>query len=118
MSIQAIASPTFQPAMRIITAITQSNPAAVTTSFDHDYITGEIVRIYVPDTFGMRQIDKLTGEITVTATNTFTIDINTTTFDAFSVPSGNVQYAQVVPIGERNDLLTAATDNVLPSGAR
>ncbi len=118
MAVQAIASPTFQPAMRVITAITQANPCTITTSFDHDYITGEIVRLYVPNTFGMIQVNKLQGEITVTASDTFTVDIDTTSFDAFAVPASNVQFAQVVPIGERNDLLSAATDNVLPSGTR
>ena len=32
--------PIFLPAMRIITDITRSNPAIVTTSFDNDYISG------------------------------------------------------------------------------
>lgn len=118
MAVVAVASPTFQPAMRIVTAITKANPAAVTTSFDHDYITGEIVRFYIPDTFGMRQMNGLSGTITVTASDTFTVDIDTTYFDTFAVPSSNVQYAQVLPIGEVNSQLTAATDNVLPSGNR
>ncbi len=114
----AIASPTFQPAMREITVITQANPATVTTAFDHDYITGEIVRLYIPVDHGMTQADQLVGEITVTAATTFTINIDTIGFDAFVVPGATVQCAQVVPIGEINSLLTAATDNVLPSGNR
>lgn len=113
MSIQALESPTFQPAMRIVTAITNANPAAVTTSFDHDYVTGTIVRLIIPDGFGMLQADGLFSDITVTGLDTFTIDIDTTKFDTFAVPGSNVQYAQVVPIGEISSTLAAAFTNVL-----
>jgi len=88
MAILANPSPIFQPALRIISAITKAQEAQVTTSFDHDYITGEIVRLLVPIDFGMWQINKLTGTITVTGSDTFTIDIDTTNFDTFSVPQG------------------------------
>lgn len=82
MAILAIASPTFQPAMRIISAITNASPATVTTTFDHDYVSGTVVRLHIPTGFGMYQANKLQGEITVTGTTTFTIDIDTTDFDA------------------------------------
>lgn len=112
----AVADPRYQPAMRIITDITRANPAVVTTSFDHDYLSGLIVRLYVPPGYAMRQADKMVGTITVTGTTTFSIDIDTSAFDTFSAPGGSpwyvYSYAQVVPIGERNDLLTQATRNV------
>lgn len=113
MAIDAIENPAFQPAMRIITAITQSFPALVTTSFAHQYFSDTIVRLYVPIEFGMRQANQLQGTITVTAPDQFTIDIDTTNFDPFVVPPNPQQRAQVVPIGEENDLLLAATQNVL-----
>lgn len=108
--------PTFQPARRTVIAITNANPAQVTTSFDHDYITGLIVRLVIPSLFGMTQIDGLTGEIVVNGTDTFLIDIDTTNFNAFSIPGtlpNNYQCPQVIPIGEDNALLTGATRNVL-----
>ena len=136
MSIQAIQNPPFQPAMRIITAITNDTQATVTTSFPHQYITGMIVRIRLPVPtarnqnnaviagFGMDQINQQQGEITVGSDPlTFTIDIDTTDYDAFVVPPDvqlpdgtftQLQYAQVVPVGEINAIVTAATRNVLP----
>lgn len=116
MPIYAIQSPVYQPAMRIITAITRAFPASVTTSFDHDYITGTIVRLDIPSGFGMTQADTRTGAIIVTGPTTFTIDIDTIFFDIFAVPASwpyNQQLAQVVPIGEINSILTASTVNVL-----
>jgi len=111
--VAAIESPTFQPALRIVTAITNSFPAAITTSFDHDYKAGLIVSFRVPKTFGMKRMNKLIGKITVTGTNTFTVDINTLLFNSFAVPAGNKQEAQVLPIAEISETLESATQNVL-----
>lgn len=116
MTILALTDPTYQPAMRIISAITNANPASVTTTFDHDYITGTIVRLVIPPGFGMQQADNVVGTITVTGATTFTVDVDTSTFDVFSIPVVfplSYQHATVVPIGEVNELLTAATENVL-----
>jgi len=118
-NIFAIQLPTYLPAMRIITAITQAIEAVVTTSFANDYVTGEIVRISVPfengrNTWGMGQIDGLTGTITVINTTQFSINIDTRAFDALVVPGAPInQRAYVVPIGEINSILSAATRNVL-----
>jgi len=113
-------SPTFQPAMRLITAITQADPVTITCTFDHDYVSGTVVRIYVPrsDVYGMSQIDKLTGPITVTGTDTFTMPIDGTRFDALvipaPIPAHTNSYPHVIPIGEINSILTASVRNVLP----
>lgn len=133
MSIEAVQYPTFQRAMRIITNITQGFPALVTTSFAHQYETGMSVRIIIPwnNTWitggvrvtGMTQINGQEGTITVVNPTQFTIDIDTTNYNQFALPPDIVlpdgtptqlQYAQVVPIGELNDMLTSATQNVLP----
>src|SRR5581483_2171142 len=115
-AIYAIQKPTYQPAMRIITAITNANPAVVTTSFAHNYVSLTIVRLDIPRGFGMQQANQLTGTIIVLSPTTFSISIDSTQFDAFAVPGGANQQAQVVPIGEDNSILTAATVNVLPYG--
>ncbi len=112
----AVASPTYQPAMREITAITQAEQPVITTSFDHNYLTGEVVRLYIPSDHGMTQANEATGQITVTGDQTFTVDIDTTLFDSFVVPGATLQVAQVVPIAGIS--IYTATDNVLPSGNR
>ncbi len=133
MSIQALQFPPFQKAMRVVTAITQDFPALVTTQFPHQYITGMIVRIDIPwDSAwiiagvmytGMPQINGQQGIITILNATQFYIDIDTSSYDPFvyppmtTLPNGdteNAQWAQVVPVGEVNELLLAATQNVLP----
>lgn len=124
MAISAIRFPTYQPAMRIITDITNSYPALVTTSFANDYITGEIVRIVMPYQdgyypWGMQQINNQKGTISVVNATQFYIDIDTTHYEPFVVPEEDVtdrfttQLPQVIPIGEVNSTLAAATRNVL-----
>jgi len=117
MSCYAVEDPTFQPAMRLISAITNANPAAVTTTFDHDYETGLIVRLVLPIAVGMGEAADKVGEITVTGTDTFTIDIDTRLFNAFSIPGSPAPYvnvcALVVPVGEDTDTLSSATRNTL-----
>ena len=111
-------NPIFQPAMRLISAITQANPAVVTTTFAHQYITGTIVRLDIPFSDGMQQANGLFGPITVLSSTTFSITIDSTNFDPFAIPMSPSPHvntcAQVVPIGEVNQILTAAVQNVLP----
>lgn len=119
----AVADPMFQRAMRNILSITQGNPALVTTTYDgivpgaHQYQTGLIARLHIPLGFGMQQANQLEGVVTYVNDEQFTIDIDTTSFDAFIVPAFNPGHfgtpACVVPMGEINDILSEATQNVL-----
>lgn len=120
----ALPFPSFQRAMRNILSITQDEKAVITTTLDgvnpgnHQYMTGLIVRLNVPSGFGMVQINELQSPITVLSPSTFSVEINTANFDAFVVPpfqpGNNGTPATVVPFGEINDILTEATQNVLP----
>lgn len=114
----AIANPKFQPALRIISAITQANPASVTTSIDHNYTDGQIIRLLVPKHNGMVEINGKTGTITITGDATFTITIDSTSFTAFTVPVSDPWYInmcpQTIPVGEIASTLAGATENVLP----
>jgi len=113
----AIQNPTFMPAVRDIVAITNAFPLQVTTSFAHSYLSGLIVRIKIPQYFGMEILNDVQGSILVTGSTTFTMNIDSTNFDPFVVPSpqpGSIYTpAQVVPIGEDSDILTQSFVNVL-----
>lgn len=109
--------PVFQPAMRLIANITRATSAEVTTTFEHNYQTGDIVRLVVPVGFGMIQANRLRGTIAVNSPTTFYIDIDTTYFEPFVIPPDPspsvITVAQVIPIGQVNSKLTQATRNVL-----
>lgn len=113
----AIQNAPYQPAMRVVTAITNESPALVTTSFPHSFYDTDIVRIIIPRGFGMQQINGLFAPITVASPTTFYIDIDTTSFDTFTDPAVD-QFAQCIPISENSNTVDGATFNALPSGQR
>jgi hypothetical protein len=119
--IQADPSPIFMPAWRDILSITNANPAVVTTTFPHGYITGCIARLYIPPGFGMQQANLLYAPIIVLSPTTFSIAINTSGFDAYVLaappgpppPTPTQLYGQVVPIGEQTDTFLSTFRNIL-----
>ena len=83
MSILVVSKPIFQRAMRVISSITNAFPAVVTTTTNHQYITGMVVRLNIPMGYGMQQANQQQGLITVLSNTTFSIDIDTTLMDPF-----------------------------------
>lgn len=116
-------NPFYYPTYHGIAAITNSFPTSVTTAVDHNYVSGTIVRIIIPNpysvmgqhfNFGMNQINGISSSITVTGNATFTLDsVDSTYFDPFNVPAGVGQSAQCLAIGEDNDTINAALRNIL-----
>lgn len=113
-------NPIFKPAMRLIAAISQSDPMVITTTFEHQYIDGIYVRLHVPPADGMTEAHRLTGYIVVTSLTTFTLPYNSSYFTPFSIPVLPNPHedicAQVIPVGEENAILLAAVQNTLPFG--
>ena len=97
------------PSTLLITNITQSSPMVVTVDVGNSstetntYIVGMAVRLFVPWDYGMWQANNLVGTILEIDGLDFTIDLTSTYFDVFSVPSGNVAApATLCPNGSRN----------------
>src|SRR6267154_1748999 len=100
-------SPVIQiPSALNITAITQASPMVVTvaigntTTEANTYIEGMTVRLMVPYTYGMFQANNSVGTITAISGSNFTLNIDSSLFDPFVVPSGNVTApATLAPFG-------------------
>lgn len=107
----AVQDPLFLPAMRQIASITKAQQAVITTTFDHQYTVGAIVRIIVPEGYGMPQINNQTGIILSVTPDTFVIDIDTSQYDVFADTMTSDQIPQVVPSGEIAQTFAAATHN-------
>jgi len=97
------------PSSLLITSISQSSPMVIgvavqnTTTEANTYIVGMAVRLMVPQTYGMYQANNLIGTITEINGLNFTLNLDSSLFDAFVVPSGNVeQPATIAPNGSRN----------------
>jgi hypothetical protein len=97
------------PSSLVITNITQSAPMVVsvsignTTTESNTYIVGMAIRLFVPITYKMYQAHNLVGTITAINGSDFTLNLDSTLFDTFVIPTGNVeQPATIAPNGSRN----------------
>jgi hypothetical protein len=95
------------PSTLIITAITQSAPMNITFSVPstgaNTYVLGQLVRLTVPVTYGMYQANGLTGKIITLGINSMSLNIDSSLFDTFVIPSGNVETpASLSPAGSQN----------------
>ena len=114
-------APNYIPLNVEISNITRAVSATVTTSSDHYYVVGQLVRFHVPRPYGMIELNNQLGYVlTVPTSTTFTVDINTLQFTAF-IPSptypGNMA-AQVSAVGDENNASRTTNSNGLTiSGA-
>jgi hypothetical protein len=106
--------PTFAPQMMVVTAISRTNPAVITTLAPSNYLNGAIIRVYVPKGFGMYQMNQQTGTVTVIDPLNFSINVDASSFDPFVVPNPRYQQSSVVNVGEVNTQLDSAIRNILP----
>lgn len=108
-----MANTLFVPARKIISSITNAARAVITVTENHDYLTGEYVRIHMAPDHGMDQIAQQYAPIEVIDSTSFYIDIDTRAYAPFVIPTPQYQYAQCVAIGSVNELLQGAVHNSL-----
>jgi hypothetical protein len=98
----------FNPDRSPIQDITQSNPGIVMTSIPHGLITGQIVRIHVPKSYGMVELNNDSVSVTVISPTIFSmqytqvpvaVNVNTTFYTPFTIPAVSRFTAEVLPIG-------------------
>lgn len=79
-----------EPQFLYVTEVTQASQAVVRTSVDPTryYVVGMKVHFSIPYSFGMTQLNGLTGKIVAmsAANYTMTVDIDTSAFTAFAFP--------------------------------
>lgn len=107
------------PSSLNILAITNARNMVVTIDIDpiteaNTYITGQLVRLTIPFNYGMQQANGQTGQVVTVSGNNITLDIDSTKYDVFSVPSGGEQPASLAPSGSRNLPFNNTTSNIIP----
>lgn len=117
--------PLFYPRRRYIVNITQAVNAQVSTSIPHQYVVGQQIRFNIPTVSGMTQLNPtaqnnyLSGTIlTVVDLYNFTVNINTTSFTAFTFPTNAQQpssFPEVTPLGENTASALVATASQIPT---
>lgn len=115
----------FYPARRYVTNITQATNPTISTSIPHGLTPGQSIRFNIPAVSGMIQLNPTAQNNyqyatvqTVVSDETFTIDINTTNFTAFTWPTVAQQpssFPSFEPIGENTASALVLPGNQVPS---
>lgn len=82
---QVVVTPNLR--VREVSAISNSNPMIVTTDEDHGYVVGMMVRFQIPSSYGMVELNGLTGQVLEITDDTLTISIDSLNFTPFAAPS-------------------------------
>lgn len=114
--------PIYYPRRRFVTKITKAAQAVVTMSVTHGYTVGQLVRMIVPDAFGMTQMNGILATVLAVdlVNNTITINVDSSGFSTFAFPTSaiaasGVSFAEVTPVGEA---ATAPFQNSLDDATR
>lgn len=108
------------PSRLTLIALSNAYPAIATVSVNdvtesNSYIAGQCIKLNVPIVYGMFQADGLTPTILSVSGNDLTLDLNTTQFDVFTIPTGNnFQVATISPNGSRNLTINNETAGIVP----
>lgn len=98
----------YQPSRFVISAITLASPTSetttVTTSEDHNYVLGQLIRLLVPNAYGSTQISGKTGYVSaIPAANEVVVGINSTNCSAFiGSPVYGPTLPQILAVGDGN----------------
>jgi len=100
-----------------IVSVSQAAKAVITLSVNHAFVVGQEVGFVIPPQWGMTQLDSAVflqnfgvpqkAYVTAVTANTITININSSGYTAFAIPTAAVAalgmtFAQVYPIGDGN----------------
>lgn len=117
--------PLYYPRNRYVVNITQAANAQVSTSVAHGLTPGQKVRFSIPAVSGMIQLNPTPDNnylsayvVSVVDDYNFTINVNTTTFTAFSWPTIAQQpssFPQVIPFGEDTAVSLSTNAAQVPS---
>lgn len=112
--------PLYYPRYRYIMNITRAAQAVVTLTVPSGYVVGQTIRLSVPPEFGMIELDGQVATIVAVndalATQTITINIDTTNYTAFAFPTAALYPftpAMVVPVGENTAYAIQQAQNIL-----
>lgn len=92
----------YQPSRFVISAITLGATTTVTTTVDHNYVIGQLVRLLIPPSFGCRQLNERSGILlSIPSSTQMVLDIYSAGGDAYIASSAPTQ-AQTVSVGDYN----------------
>lgn len=103
----------YQPSRFVISQIILGINTIVTTSINHNYVIGQLVRLIIPPNAGCRNLNESQGYVlSIPSPTQVLLSINSTDTDPFIVPSASSTQAQTLAIGEINSGQTNSNGTV------
>lgn len=96
-------SGTYTPFICDLEDVTRDVMALVTTTIPHTFVVGNEVQFFIPQQWGMRQLNNKKGIVqSIPQDDQIVVNINTLFFDTFVTPINPINPAQVLGIGDQN----------------
>lgn len=94
----------YQPSQFDIASIVNGPTTLVTTTVDHNYVVGQLVRLLISQLYGSRQFNEQTANvILIPNPNQVVLAIDSASFDVFIPnPSSGSTQPQIVAVGDLN----------------
>lgn len=103
----------YQPRRFVISGITRGLTTTVTTIASMDYVVGQLVRLIIPPTYGIRQLNEAQAYvIAIPGATQVTLDIDSRGMDAF-ISSSATTKAQILGIGDINSGYISSTGRTI-----
>ncbi len=105
----------YKPRRFVISGVTRGLITTITTNLDMDYVIGQLIRLIIPPTYGIRQLNERQGYvIEIPASNQVKVDIDSRAMDAY-ISSSATTKAQILGIGDINSGYTTTTGPSIPT---
>lgn len=94
----------YQPGVFNIASITNGQTTLVTTTTNHNYVMGQLVRLLISQLYGARQFNEQTANvISIPSPTEITLQLDSTFYDVFVAnPTSGSTQPQVVAVGDVN----------------
>lgn len=109
----------FKPSRFVISAISLGQQTTITTSVNHNYVIGQLVRILIPPTYGTIQLNEQSGYVSsIPAANEVVVQIDSSKYSSFiASPTFGTTKPEILAIGDVNTGLISSTGRSLPTTA-
>lgn len=102
------------PQRFVISGVTRGEMTTVTTALDHNYVIGQEIRILIPPSFGIRQLNEKKGYVvSIPSDNQVILNIDSNYMDAF-ISSSATTKPEILAIGDVNNGYISSTGRVIP----
>jgi hypothetical protein len=106
----------YQPRQFFISNISLGIQTTVTTTVNHDYVIGQLVRLVIPFFSGCRELNHRTGLVlSIPSPTQVLINLNSSNASLFTTTT-TPQQPQILAVGDVNNGLIVSTGRTLPIG--